>query len=235
MLACLPVIAAAQVAGYRLDPVHTRIVFAIDHAGYSQSLGTVSGSTGALAFDPDDWNSARLSVEVPLQRVDMGEAGWTRAVAASRFLDVARHPLAKFVSTSVEHVGSGAADAQADRIKAGQDEPGRARVCGTLSLHGVDRPLCMDVTFNKLKHYPLPPFRTTIGFSATTTLKRSDFGINAWPSLVGDTVQLQIQAEAVRDGDVLKAIDSNRPPAQSSDSPRSEDAPVPPDEQVPGQ
>ena len=233
VLACLPAIAAAQVAGYRLDPVHTRVVFAIDHAGYSQAIGTVSGSTGQLAFDPDDWHGARMSVQVPLQRLDMGDADWTRAVLARRFLDVTRHPLATFVSDSVEPINSSLAD-PGRQVGTQQDKPRRARVCGTLSLHGVNRPLCMDVTFNQLKRYPLPPFRSTIGFSATATLKRSDFGINAWQSLVGDTVELRIEAEAVRDGDALKSIDDNQPPAEPTTSPtRDEEAPAPPDEQAP--
>ncbi len=52
ILCMLPVIASAQVAGYRLDPVHTRVLFTISHAGYSQAIGTVSGSQGMLALDP---------------------------------------------------------------------------------------------------------------------------------------------------------------------------------------
>ena len=58
-LACAGV--QAQPRSYTLDPVHTRIVFAIDHAGFSRALGTVSGSTGTLGFDPQDWSSAQLT------------------------------------------------------------------------------------------------------------------------------------------------------------------------------
>src|SRR3546814_17101533 len=90
----LPATAMAQVHGYRLDPVHTRVVFAIDHAGYSTALGTASGSTGTIAFDPEDWRSARVDIEVPLQRIDLGDERWNRA--AKRMLDVERHPLARF-------------------------------------------------------------------------------------------------------------------------------------------
>ena len=58
LLALLASPALAAPANYRLDPVHTRVLFAISHAGYSHALGTVSGSTGTLVFDPDDWSSA---------------------------------------------------------------------------------------------------------------------------------------------------------------------------------
>ena len=71
--ALLPAAALAQADGYRVDPVHTRVAFAIDHAGYSTALGAISGTTGAIAFDPEDWRSARVDVEIPLQRLDLGD------------------------------------------------------------------------------------------------------------------------------------------------------------------
>jgi hypothetical protein len=57
----------------------------------------------------------------------------------------------------------------------------------------------MDVTLNALKRHPLPPFRRTAGFSATATLSRAEFGIDAWKSVIGDSVELRIEAEAVRE------------------------------------
>ena len=66
LLALLPAVAGARdtLAEYRLDPVHTRVMFAISHAGFSKALGTVSGSTGTLIFDPDDWSRAKVDVRV---------------------------------------------------------------------------------------------------------------------------------------------------------------------------
>jgi Uncharacterized conserved protein len=185
MLASFP--AAAQAHGYRLDPVHTRIAFGIDHAGFSTALGAISGSAGMLAFDPADWRSARLDVEIPLDRIDLGDDDWNQA--AKRMLDVERFPRARFVSASVEPV-----------------DPAHAAICGTLTLHGVARPLCLQATFNQLKREPVPPFRRTAGFSATASLLRSDFGIDAWKSMVGDEVELRIEVEAVRDGDALERL-----------------------------
>lgn len=166
---------------YALDPVHTRVQFAISHAGFSHALGTVSGSTGQLLFDPDDWSQAQLNVSVPLTRLDLGDADWNRAALASNLLDGKRYPTARFVSTRVEPQGAD-----------------RAFVFGNLSLHGVTREVRLDVQLNALKRHPLPPFRRTAGFSATTTLNRSDFGITSWKSVIGDEVQLRIEAEATR-------------------------------------
>jgi polyisoprenoid-binding protein YceI len=178
-LAAAPAFAQAQ--RYELDPVHTRVVFAISHAGYSQAVGAVSGSTGTLEFDPDDWTSARVQVSVPLARLDLGDDKWNKAALASNLLDAAKHPEATFASTRVEPV-----------------DATHAAVFGTLSLHGVEREVRLDVAFNQLKRYPLPPFRRTIGFSATAAISRKDFGIDAWPSVIGDRVELRIEAEARR-------------------------------------
>lgn len=176
-----PFAASAESASYALDPVHTRVVFAISHAGYSQAIGTVSGSTGTLEFDPDDWSSARLEASVPLARLELGDAKWNEAALAPGLLDGRNHPIATFVSTRIEPV-----DAQ------------HAFVFGTLTLHGVAREVKLDVTVNKVKRYPLPPFRRTAGFSATTIISRREFGIAAWPSVIGDSVELRIEAEATR-------------------------------------
>ena len=166
---------------YAIDPVHTRVMFEIDHAGFSKAIGTLSGSTGSLQFDEGDWSTAKLDVTLPMQRLDMGDSGWSASLFAPRFLDVQRYPQARFVSTRVERL---------------QDN--RGTVCGDFTLRGVTRPLCMQFKLNRIARYPLPPFRHTAGFSATATLKRSDFGITAWQSLIGDAIELRIEAELTR-------------------------------------
>ncbi|PPT27850.1 YceI family protein [Xanthomonas arboricola] len=192
--------ATAAPVRYALDPVHTRVLFAVEHAGFSKALGTVSGTSGTLVFDPDDWASARLDVTVPLQRADLGDAKWNEATLARNLLDAEHFPDAHFVSTQVEASGEN-----------------HAKVTGNLTLHGVTRPVTLDVTLNALKRHPLPPFRRTAGFSATATLSRAEFGIDAWKSMIGDTVELRIEAEAVREG---RADD---------DAPQPQNAPAAPD------
>lgn len=211
--ACLLVVAvlagpaSAASATYQLDPVHTRVLFAISHAGFSQALGTVSGSSGLVQFDPDDWSQARVEVTVPLDRADLGDAAWNKAIAAGNLLDSKDHPQATFVSTRV--VGL---------------DPTHAEVTGHLTLHGVTREVTLAVTFNQLKRHPLPPFRRTAGFSATTTISRADFGITAWKSVIGDAVQLTIQAEATRSG---QDFDAPRTPEPEGAAPTTDADPSP--------
>ena len=205
-LAALAVSAACAVANagepvrYAIDPVHTRVLFEIDHAGFSKAIGTVSGSEGSLLFDADDWSSAKLEVTVPMRRLDMGDSGWTASVFAPRFLDVKRYPQARFVSTRVE-----------------RREGNRGTLCGELTLHGTTRPLCMELVLNKIARYPLPPFRRTAGFSARTSIKRSDFGMKSWRSLVGDEVELRIEAELVRRDDHDASAKPDDVPAETPD------------------
>lgn len=172
---------ASEAETWRLDSVHTRVMFAISHAGFSNAIGTVSGSTGTLVFDPEDWTTASLKASVPIARVDLGDAKWNEATLAGNLLDAKDHPTAEFVSTRVEPLA-----------------PDRARVHGTLTLRGVSQPVALDVKLNAVKRHPLPPFRRTVGFSATTTLSRKAFGIDAWSSVIGDSVELRIEAEAIR-------------------------------------
>ncbi|MBW8822639.1 MAG: polyisoprenoid-binding protein [Xanthomonadales bacterium] len=175
---------AGEPERYVIDPVHTRVMFAIDHAGFSKALGTVSGSEGSLLFDADDWSRAKLEVNVPMERIDMGDSGWAAAIFAPRFLDVKRYPQARFASTTIT-----------------RQDASHGVACGDLTLHGVTRPFCMDLVLNKIGRYPLPPFRRTAGFSARAQLKRSDFGMTSWRSLVGDDVELRIEAELTRHDD----------------------------------
>ena len=182
-----PCLAQEGLQGFRIDPVHTRVLVALDHAGYSTALGTVSGSTGMVAFDPSDWSRARVDVSVPLQRLDFGDDGWNRA--ARRMLGATSWPDARFISDRVEGI-----------------DANHAKACGTLYLHGKQQPLCLDVRFNQSQREPLPPFHDKAGFSATATLERSAFGIDDWKTLVGDRVELRIEAEAIRDDAVLPGL-----------------------------
>ena len=192
---------AGEPPRYVIDPVHTRVLFEIDHAGFSKAIGTVSGSEGSLHFDADDWSTAKLEVTVPMQRLDMGDSGWSASVFAPRFLDIKRYPQARFVSTRVE-----------------RHEGNRGTVCGELTLHGTTRPLCMALVLNRIARYPLPPFRRTAGFSARASLKRSGFGMTSWRSLVGDEVELRIEAELFRrNGDDPPPAAVDAPPSTTPD------------------
>jgi polyisoprenoid-binding protein YceI len=171
-----PTLAAAE--DFAIDPVHTRVMVAVEHAGFSHALGTVSGSSGRVSFD-DGWANAQVDVSVPIERIDFGDAGWNRAVRG--IIDTDRFAQARFVSDTVT-----------------PRDATHAAVCGQLTLHGVTRPLCMDATLNAVRRHPMPPFRRTAGFSAVAHLDRFDYGIDAWPTVIGRDVEIRIELEASR-------------------------------------
>lgn len=172
--------ASAKPRHYRIDPVHTRVMFRVDHAGLSKAMGSVSGITGELRFDRDDPTKSELDVRIPLATLELGDARWREAVLDNTFLDAGTFPEARFV---------------AQRVEAGAD--GRLQVHGELSLRGVSRALVLDARLNAVKRHPLT-LKRSIGFSATARLRRSDFGMDAWRRVVGDTVELLIEVEAQR-------------------------------------
>ncbi len=185
LLACLLPLhsARAEPHRYELDPVHTRIVFFVAHAGFSRAIGTFSGVTGSLLFDPEAPTTAKVEATVPIARLDLGDAKWRVKVLDPTFFNVKKFSEAGFVSTSVEAV-----------------DPQRLRVSGELTLHGVKHPVVLDVHLNQIKRHPLS-LRTTAGFSARTTLSRSAFDMKKWKKLVGDEVEVMIEVEAVRQRD----------------------------------
>lgn len=212
VLACGLLIAAAVDAAprdYVIDPLHTRILFSVDHLGYSRALGTFSAPSGRLRFDPRDWRSAEVEVEIDLGSLDLGDADWNARMLRRDFFDAERHPKARFRSTRVEPL-----------------EAGGARVHGVLSLRGVSHEVSLDARLNRLARHPLT-LRRTAGFSATAVLSRSAFGMSAWRSAVGDTVSLIIEVEATRARRGAQAVgddadeaggDAIAPPAEAAPS-----------------
>lgn len=172
--------AQAKPDHYELEPIHSRIAFTCNHFGYSNVIGTFSRPVGTLEFDPDDWASAKLDVSVKLATLDLGDAKFNQRILKRDYLDAKKHPVARFISTRIEPL-----------------TPTTAKVHGELTLRGTTKPLTLEVNLNKLarNRYTM---RRTAGFSARATLDRNDWGMDDDPGVVGATVELVIEAEAVR-------------------------------------
>jgi len=165
---------------YAIDPIHTRVAFRVMHAGLSPSIGTVSKPEGRIVFDEKNPEMASVTVTMPLDTLDLGDAGWNRKVLGS-FLNAEKYPNARFQSTRVtvlsEHL---------------------LRIEGTLEIAGGQQTISMLAIINGLKRHPLT-FKKTLGLQATADFSRSAMGINAWSGLVGDSVHLDIAVEATLD------------------------------------
>ena len=173
----------AAAAPFKVDPSHTSVVFSVDHLGYSSMIGRFSKVAGALEFDHAAVTRANLKVVIDPKSIDTNDAKRDDHLRSPDFFNVAEFPDLTFVSTKVEKTGE----------KTG-------KVTGDLTLLGVTRPVTLDVTFNKIAPNPLPQSKgvVTAGFSATGSLRRTDFGMKYAAPALGDTIQIRIEAEAVR-------------------------------------
>lgn len=196
---------ASDPPSYNIDPVHTRIVFLVGHAGFSRSIATISGVEGALHFDPDQWEASRVSIELPVARIDFGDEDWNQRMRARGFFDARNHPVVRFVSTRVEPLDDGA-----------------AMIHGELTIAGTTRPVTLSARLNEAGRNPVN-FRRTVGFSATARLDRRDFGLDRYPNVIGNEVEVLIELEAIR-GRV-------RDPGTEDAAPAAPERPEPPEEE----
>lgn len=175
-LASAPVFAAS----YTLDPGHTQVLFSWNHFGFSNpsaQFGTVEGS---LEYDQANPTKASLSVTIPLASVNSNVAKLNEHLQSPDFFDAAKFANATFKSTKVEK------GASADHLK----------VTGDLTLHGVTKPVVLDVTVNHVGEHPMRK-AAAAGFDASTTIKRSDFGISKYVPNVSDEIKIHITTEAI--------------------------------------
>jgi polyisoprenoid-binding protein YceI len=165
---------------YTLESDYTQGVFRWNHLGFSSPAAQFAQGVGTLEFDQADPTKSSVTVTIPLGSLYTGVPALDDDFRSTDFFDTARFPTATFRSTKVEKL------AAADQLK----------VSGDLSLHGVTKPIVLDVMVVKVGTNPrsnLP----TIGFDAKTTLKRSDFGLGKYVPQVGDEIQMHLISQAV--------------------------------------
>lgn len=180
ILACIAVTLPASAAEYRYDTVHSQILVSASHDGYSNPVGRLHIASGWLRFDANDWKHAATALSIDLTSIDMGDADWNAALRDANYLDTADHPTARFVSDHVERTG---------------DNTGI--VFGELTLRGITRPIAINFTLNR-DAFTIFGMHRTVGFSGSTRLDRSAFGMTANQGSVGTTVTVRLELEAIR-------------------------------------
>jgi polyisoprenoid-binding protein YceI len=161
---------------YTIDSKETLVRYTTIHMGFSEFWGTFPGATGTLAIDPKNVAAAKLEVKVPIAGVETTNRELDHELFSDEFFDGENHHTMQFVSTSVTRTG-----------------PRTAKVTGNLSLHGITKPVTLDVTFtgagpNSFSKVP------TLGFHAEGMVRRSDFGMGKFVPIVSDETQITISA-----------------------------------------
>lgn len=174
--------AAAQ--RYTLDPAHTTVAFLIDHVGYARTLGLFTDVSGSFSFDPLSNTVTDISITVATASVNTANEARDKHVRNKDFLHVSKYPDMRFTASSTTIDASGAGE-----------------ISGELNLLGVSQPLTLVVQLNKAEDYPFGHKRFTLGVSASGELNRSDYGMDygVANALVGDTVELILETEAIQD------------------------------------
>jgi polyisoprenoid-binding protein YceI len=168
--------AAVQAGTYGVEPSHTRVLFSVNHLGFTTWYGDFTKPTGTLTLDPKDPARSHIDVSVPTASIATTNTVLDGELKGADWFDAAKFPAITFKSTKVTVTS-----------------PGHAQVQGDLTLHGVTKPVTLAATFNGAGANPLSKAYTT-GFEVTGKIKRSDFGVTKYVPLVGDEVTLIISA-----------------------------------------
>lgn len=168
---------ASAAETYTLDPTHTTVNWSIDHFGFSMPTGKFSRIEGTLLLDEKTPANSKVNATIAIKDLSTGLEELDKHVKSADFLGLDQFPTATFASDQVEVTG-----------------PDTARVHGTLTLHGVSKPIVLDVKLNKIADNMFK--KHTAGFAATTLIKRSEFGITKYLPGLGDDIPITISAEA---------------------------------------
>jgi polyisoprenoid-binding protein YceI len=170
--------ASAAPVTYTFDTVHSRVGFYVNHLGFSNSLGQFKVGDGAFQFDADDWSKSAVGVAIPVSSLELGDATWNTHISSPDFLDAAQYPQITFRSSRLE-----------------KTDATHGKLYGELTIHGVTRPAVLDLRVNQIGEHPKRKTQAA-GFTATTTVRRSEFGVAAYVPAVADEVEVRIEIEA---------------------------------------
>ena len=174
-------LATAQTSTWAIDPMHSQVEFVVRHMSVSNVHGRFGNIQGNILMNETDATKSTVQVAIDVTSLDTGVTQRDGDVKGPNYFDTTKYPTATFTSTGVARNGT------------------HLTVTGNLTLHGVTRPVELDVDGPSA---PVPGMdkKPHSGFSATTTINRKDFGIgpNAPTAMVGDEIRLTIELEVVK-------------------------------------
>lgn len=180
-LFAVPVLAAPQT--YEIDPVHSRVEFTIRHM-FSKVTGNFGAFKGTIRYDAAAVATSSASVEIDASSIDTNNDRRDAHLKSADFFDVAKFPTLTFTS---------------GKVTAGDE--GKLKVEGTLTMHGISKPVVLDASF--LGAGPGMDGAMRAGFEAATKVDRKDYGIiwnkalDQGSTLLGDDVTINLEIEAV--------------------------------------
>ena len=165
---------------YRIDSTHSTLLFKINHLGFSSYVGRFNNFDAQLEFNPSDLASASLHASVDMASIDINNPALANTLRGSSWLNVAAHPRAYFESESVTLTNER-----------------QAIFTGNMTFLGVSQRVDLAIQYNG-GGVNILTAAYTIGFAASTTFKRSNFGLTDYIPAIGDSIELEIHAEFKR-------------------------------------
>ncbi len=175
---CLFSLSAHAADSYVLDPSHTNITWHADHFGFSRPSGKFASVEGVVVLDEAQPGNSKVNVTIRPASIVTGIEKFDAHLKGKDFFNVDQFPDAVYAGHKVQVTGKNSATVE-----------------GTLTLLGVAKPVTLNVTLNKIGEHPFTK-KKTAGFTASTTIKRSDFGMTYGLPGVADEVSITIEAEA---------------------------------------
>ncbi|MEW6167015.1 MAG: YceI family protein [Pseudomonadota bacterium] len=169
--------AATAADTYVIDDTHTLPTFEVSHLGFSTTRGSFTETKGTVTLDTAK-KTGSVDITIAVDSLQTAVPKLTDHLKSDEFFDAAKYPTITFKADQLSFEG--------ERLKS---------VAGELTMHGVTKPVTLDVTHFVCKEHPMKKV-PHCGADAVTTIKRSDWGIDAYLPAVGDEVTLKIQVEA---------------------------------------
>jgi len=173
---------------YKIDPTHTATVFSWNHFGFSTPSANFSDIQGVIKVDNAKPANSSVNVTIPLSSVNTNVPALDKEFQEEAWFNAAKYPNITFKSTKVE-----------------TKDKKHFKITGDLTVKGVTKPVVLDAILNKQGEHPMAKV-PAIGFNATTSFKRSDFGLGNYVPNVGDKITVNITTEAKVDNSSLRAF-----------------------------
>ncbi len=170
--------AVAESEKYQIESNHAFVSWSASHFGFSKQMGKFSDLNGEILLDREAPQNSSVNVTIKTESLATGLPRFDKHLKSADFLDVDKYPTAQFVSKKVKLIGKN-----------------KAKVEGDLTLHGITKSVILDVKINKIGT-SIVTQKETVGFSAVTSINRSEFGIDYGVPGVSDQVDFVIEVEA---------------------------------------
>ena len=171
--------AFAQAKTWKIDPNHSAAQFSVRHMGISTVRGAFTKVSGTVTYDPSAPGKTAIDVSIDANSIDTRVEMRDNDLRSDHFFDVAKYPTLTFKSKQVADAG-----------------PGKLRVTGDLTIHGVTKEVVLDVD-GPSAPVTDPKGNLHMGASASTKINRMDYGVNGGSATVGNDVPITIDVEMV--------------------------------------